>query len=96
MTIVGDPVRAKTALALRDVTRVYEGTPSVRALHGVDLAIEDGEFVAVVGPSGSGKSTLLHIMGTLDRATSGLVEVAGVDVAKLSDRDLSALRAHHI
>jgi putative ABC transport system ATP-binding protein len=49
-----------------------------------------------VGPSGSGKSTLLHIMGTLDRATKGLVEVAGVDVAKLSDPDLSALRAHHI
>ena len=96
MTIVGDPVRAKTALALRDVTRVYEGTPSVRALHGVDLAIEDGEFVAVVGPSGSGKSTLLHIMGTLDRATSGSVHVAGFDVGELSDKRLSALRAHHI
>jgi len=96
VTIVGDPVRAKTALALRDVTRVYEGTPSVRALHGVDLAIEDGEFVAVVGPSGSGKSTLLHIMGTLDRATSGSVHVAGFDVGELSDKRLSALRAHHI
>ena len=96
MTIVGDPVRAKTGLALRDVTRVYEGTPSVRALHGVDLAIEDGEFVAVVGPSGSGKSTLLHIMGTLDRATSGSVHVAGFDVGELSDKRLSALRAHHI
>lgn len=68
----------------------------MHALAGVDISIDDGELVAVVGPSGSGKSTLLHIMGTLDRATSGLVEVAGVDVAELSDRDLSALRSHHI
>jgi putative ABC transport system ATP-binding protein len=84
------------ALHLERVVKTYPGTPPVHALAGVDLSIEDGELVAVVGPSGSGKSTLLHIMGTLDRATSGVVEVAGVDVATLSDRDLSALRAHHI
>jgi len=84
------------ALHLEGVVKTYPGTPPIHALAGVDLSIDDGELVAVVGPSGSGKSTLLHIMGTLDRATKGVVEVAGVDVAKLSDPDLSALRAHHI
>lgn len=84
------------ALHLERVVKTYPGTPPVHALAGIDISIDDGELVAVVGPSGSGKSTLLHIMGTLDRATSGLVEVAGVDAAELSDRDLSALRAHHI
>jgi putative ABC transport system ATP-binding protein len=84
------------ALHLESVVKSYPGTPPVHALAGIDISIDDGELVAVVGPSGSGKSTLLHIMGTLDRATSGRVEVAGVDVAKLSDPDLSALRAHHI
>jgi putative ABC transport system ATP-binding protein len=84
------------ALLLETVVKTYPGTPPVHALAGVDLSIDDGELVAVAGPSGSGKSTLLHIMGTLDRATSGVVEVAGVDVAELSDKDLSALRAHHI
>ena len=96
MTITGDPVRAKTALALHGVTKEYPGTPPVRALDAVDLAIDDGEFVAVVGPSGSGKSTLLHIMGTLDRASEGSVSVAGFDLGELSDKSLSALRAQHI
>jgi putative ABC transport system ATP-binding protein len=96
VTITDDPVRAKTALALRGVSKVYQGTPPVHALHAVDLAIDDGEFVAVVGPSGSGKSTLLHIMGTLDHATEGTVHVAGFDVGELSDKSLSALRAQHI
>ncbi len=84
------------ALHLKGVTKTYDGTPPVHALDGIDISIDDGELVAVVGPSGSGKSTLLHIMGTLDRATTGRVEVAGVDIAELSDPDLSALRAHHI
>lgn len=84
------------ALRLDSVVKTYPTTPPVHALGGVDLSIDDGELVAIVGPSGSGKSTLLHIMGTLDRATSGVVEVAGVNVAELSDPDLSALRAHHI
>jgi putative ABC transport system ATP-binding protein len=96
VTLTGEPVTAARALDLSDVSKEYPGTPPVRALHGVDLAIEDGEFVAVVGPSGSGKSTLLHIMGTLDRPTLGAVRVAGFDVTRLSDRRLSALRAGHI
>ena len=88
--------RRGTALALTGVTKTYEGTPPVHALVDVDLSIEDGELVGIVGPSGSGKSTLLHIMGTLDRATAGTVHVAGLDVAEQSDRDLSAIRSQNI
>lgn len=77
---------------LSDVTRSY-GSPPTIALDGVDLRIDDGEMVAIVGPSGSGKSTLLNLMGTLDRATAGNVEIAGFRVADLSDGELSALRA---
>jgi putative ABC transport system ATP-binding protein len=81
-------------LQLSDVVKRYDG--DVQALRGVDLAVQDGELCAIVGPSGSGKSTLLHIMGTLERATSGLVRIAGADVARASDRDLAALRARRI
>ncbi|WP_203710698.1 ABC transporter ATP-binding protein [Asanoa siamensis] len=81
-------------VALRDVRNVYPG--GVVAVDGVSLRVEEGELVAVVGPSGSGKSTVLHLVGTLDRPTSGAVEIAGHDVATLSDRRLSALRAGHI
>jgi putative ABC transport system ATP-binding protein len=77
-------------LAVRDASMVYGG---VRALNHVSLSIDDGDLVGIVGPSGSGKSTLLNIMGTLDRPTSGRVEIGGQDVARLSDRRLSALRA---
>ncbi|WP_455135339.1 ABC transporter ATP-binding protein [Schaalia cardiffensis] len=82
-------------LSLHDVRRTY-GEPPVAACAGVSLAIERGEFVAIVGPSGSGKSTLLNLIGTLDRPTSGTVEIDGIDVSRLSDRKLSALRAHLI
>jgi putative ABC transport system ATP-binding protein len=68
----------------------------VVALRGVDLDIHHGELVAIVGPSGSGKSTLLHLMGTLDRPSVGTVVIDGFDIAKLSDRQLSALRASRI
>ena len=85
-----------TVLSLSEVTKEYPTTPVVRALQGVSFEVKAGELVAVVGPSGSGKSTLLHIMGTLDRPTSGEVTVAGYRVSELSDRDMSSLRAHHI
>jgi putative ABC transport system ATP-binding protein len=83
-------------LEMGGVTRVYPGTPPVPALRGIDLRVDPGELVSVVGPSGSGKSTLLHIMGTLDRPTSGRVEVGGFEVGRMSDRQLSALRAQRI
>ncbi|KAB8188067.1 ABC transporter ATP-binding protein [Microbispora catharanthi] len=81
-------------IELTDVTKVYPG--GVRALDGVTLDIGAGELVAVVGPSGSGKSTMLQMLGTLDRPTSGRVVVDGHDVSRLSDRQLSALRATRI
>ncbi|QKG20834.1 ABC transporter ATP-binding protein [Actinomadura verrucosospora] len=88
MRLEGDAI-----VELAGVTREYG---SVAALRGVDLMIGTGELVAIVGPSGSGKSTLLHVIGTLDRPTAGRVRVAGHEVAGLSDRELSALRARHI
>ena len=81
-------------IELRDVTKQYPGP--VEVLHGVDLTVDAGELLAIVGPSGSGKSTLLHVMGTLDRPSSGEVRIAGEDVAALGDRALSALRARTI
>jgi putative ABC transport system ATP-binding protein len=81
-------------LDIRGLTKRYPG--GVDALRGVDLVVEEGELLAVVGPSGSGKSTLLHIMGTLDRPSAGNVRVAGHDVATLSDGRLAALRARHV
>jgi putative ABC transport system ATP-binding protein len=83
-----------TVLSLRGVGKTYEG--SITVLRDVDLDIAEGELVAIVGPSGSGKSTLLHVMGTLDRPTVGDVELDGVDVVRLSDRSLSALRSRQI
>jgi putative ABC transport system ATP-binding protein len=83
-------------ILLRDVVKEYPGDPPTRVLHGVDLVVRQGELLAIVGPSGSGKSTLLHIMGTLDRPTAGDVHIAGHDVARLSDGQLSALRSREI
>jgi len=82
-------------LSLRDVHRTY-GEPPVAACAGISLDIDRGEFVAVVGPSGSGKSTLLNLIGTLDRPSSGRVEIDGLDVAGLTDPELSAVRARRI
>ncbi|WP_037252735.1 ABC transporter ATP-binding protein [Kibdelosporangium aridum] len=81
-------------LRIRDVSKEYTG--GVRALDHVNLTIMPGELLAIVGPSGSGKSTLLHLMGTLDKPTSGIVELEGQDVTRLSDRRLSVLRGKQI
>jgi putative ABC transport system ATP-binding protein len=83
-------------LELDRVTKEYPGSPPVRALDRVSVSVAAGELAAVVGPSGSGKSTLLHLMGTLDRPGSGVVRVTGLDVARMTDRQLSALRASRI
>jgi putative ABC transport system ATP-binding protein len=81
-------------IELSGVTKSYPG--GVTAVRSVDLAVEYGELVAIVGPSGSGKSTMLHLIGTLDRPSQGSVRIDGYDVATLSDRQLSALRARRI
>jgi putative ABC transport system ATP-binding protein len=92
----GTPPGTDLVVRLRDVSRSYPGSPPVVALRGVTLDVARGEQVAILGPSGSGKSTLLHLMGTLDRPSSGDVAIDGYDVARLSDRELSALRARRI
>ncbi|GGM15542.1 ABC transporter ATP-binding protein [Promicromonospora citrea] len=85
---------ADGVVTLDRVTKTYDGR--VTALDDVSLTVADGDLVAVVGASGSGKSTLLHLMGTLDRPTSGTVRVAGQRVDTLGDRALSVLRAQRI
>jgi putative ABC transport system ATP-binding protein len=83
-------------LELDMVTKTYPAEPPVEALRGVSFTVRRGELVGIVGPSGSGKTTLLHLIGTLDRPTSGTVRVTGFDISQLSDRELSALRAGRI
>jgi putative ABC transport system ATP-binding protein len=85
---------AEAIVTLRGVGRDYAG--GVTALRDVDLDIRRGELVAIVGPSGSGKTTMLNLMGTLDRPSGGQVVIDGLDVAELSDEELSALRARRI
>jgi putative ABC transport system ATP-binding protein len=79
---------------LREASKVYPG--GVTALDAVSLSVEPGELLSIVGPSGSGKSTLLHLLGTLDRPSSGTVLVEGREVSRLSDRQVSALRGSRI
>jgi putative ABC transport system ATP-binding protein len=80
-------------IEIENITKVYQmGETEVRALDGVSLKIEDGEWVAIMGPSGSGKSTLMAILGCLDSPTSGSYQLDGIDVAKMRDDDLAAVR----
>ncbi|MBO0835756.1 MAG: ABC transporter ATP-binding protein [Actinobacteria bacterium] len=94
--LVNGPAQGVPVLELQNVSKEYPGQPPVRALDRVSLAVSAGELAAIVGPSGSGKSTLLHLMGTLDRPSSGTVRVTGIDVAAMTDRQQSALRAARI
>jgi len=84
-------------IKLHDVTKIYPmGKTVVRALDGVSLTVERGEFVSIVGPSGSGKSTMMHVLGCLDRPTSGTYEFNGLTVSDLSDRELARIRNQSI
>jgi len=84
-------------IELQNVKKIYkmEGVETP-ALRGVDLKIKKGEFMAIIGPSGSGKSTLLHMIGVLDRPTSGKIYLDGIDISKLNDSELARLRGKKI
>lgn len=84
----------QAVVELIGVSRIYPG--GVAALRDVDLAIGYGDLVGIVGPSGSGKSTMLHLVGTLDRPSSGTIRIGGYDVSRLRDSEVSALRARQI
>ena len=80
-------------IEIENITKVYQmGETEVRALNGVSLKIEDGEWVAITGPSGSGKSTLMAIIGCLDSPTSGTYRLDGIEVAQMRDDELAAVR----
>ena len=95
---MSDPsaVGGVNVLELVGVTKVYGGSPPVRALDGVDLAVTEGELAVIVGPSGSGKSTLINLVGALQRPTTGRVRIDGHDVGSLRDGRLTAVRGQRI
>src|SRR5262249_35198287 len=92
-----DDVAADAVVSARHLSRRYgEGDTAVDALRGVSVDVEPRRLTAVMGPSGSGKSTLMHILAGLDRPTEGRVEIAGTELTKLSDNELTKLRRQHI
>ena len=94
---VEEPMPEKALIQLENVTKTYDaGENAVQALRGVDVAIQEGEFIAIIGPSGSGKSTLMHIIGCLDSPTDGRYWLDGEDVATLSARALARIRNQKI
>ncbi|TDP94405.1 putative ABC transport system ATP-binding protein [Leucobacter luti] len=95
-TVAGNPEYPGPIVELEDVTRFFPGPPPVNALRGVDLAVQRGDYLAIVGPSGSGKSTMLNTLGLLDRPSTGRFLFEGIDVASLSDDERSALRGRAV
>jgi putative ABC transport system ATP-binding protein len=97
MTALASSVATRDAVSATALTRTYgEGDSAVHALRGVSLAVAPGQFVAVMGPSGSGKSTLMHLLAGLDTPDAGSVHIAGEDITRMSDRELTRLRRRHI
>ena len=91
------PTSVRTAVSARGLTRGFgSGEAAVQALRGVDLDVPSGQFMAVMGPSGSGKSTLMHILAGLDAPDDGSVEIAGVEIVGMKDKQLTELRRTHI
>ncbi len=90
------PTPGAPVVEMRGLWRTYDAVPPVHALRDVDLVIERGDFIAVVGPSGSGKSTLLNVLGCLDQQTAGSYRIDGIEVDTLGDRERAALRGGRI
>ena len=81
-----------SVISINNITKTYEGPPPVKALDGVTLEVQKGDFVAIVGQSGSGKSTLLNMIGLLDSVTEGTIDIEGKNISELSDNELSKFR----
>ncbi|MDA8653017.1 ABC transporter ATP-binding protein [Candidatus Actinomarina sp.] len=88
--------KQKTVIALKNISKIYEGPPQVNAIDELSLEIQEGDLVSIVGQSGSGKSTLLNMIGLLDTVTEGTVEIEGQDISSLSDNELSKFRGEKI
>ena len=88
--------KQKTVIALKNISKIYEGPPQVKAIDELSLEIQEGDLVSIVGQSGSGKSTLLNMIGLLDKVTDGTVEIEGQDISSLSDNELSKFRGEKI
>ena len=88
--------KAKTVISLKNISKVYEGPPPVKAVDNISLDIKEGDLVSIVGQSGSGKSTLLNMIGLLDSLTEGAIEIEGQDDSVMSDNELSKFRGEKI
>ena len=85
-----------SVISINNITKTYEGPPPVKALDGVTLEVQKGDFVAIVGQSGSGKSTLLNMIGLLDSVTEGTIDIEGKNISELSDNELSKFRGEKV